>query len=71
MKHFCSTSVISYSIAFRSSKIAVSFDFQGIGLDKLLFYDYIMPKINIVRKEIAVRFSFKLIFSLTVLLQLV
>lgn len=37
------------------ARIAVSFDVQGIGLGKLLFYDYIMPKIDIVRREIAVR----------------
>lgn len=37
------------------ARIAVSFDFQNVGLGKLLFYDYIMPRINIVKNEIAVR----------------
>lgn len=37
------------------ARIAVAFDMQGIGIGKLLFYDYIVPKINIVRKQIAVR----------------
>lgn len=36
------------------SRIAVEFDFQGNGLGKILFYDYIIPKIKKVSKIIAI-----------------
>lgn len=37
------------------ARIAVAYDFQGKGLGKKLFYDYILPKINSVESMIAVR----------------
>lgn len=36
------------------ARIAVEFDFQGNGLGKIVFYDYIMPKIREVSKIIAI-----------------
>lgn len=36
------------------ARIAVYFDFQGNGLGKILFYDYIIPKIKKVSKIIAI-----------------
>lgn len=36
------------------ARIAVDFDFQGNGLGKVLFYDYIIPKIKEVGKIIAI-----------------
>lgn len=36
------------------ARIAVEYDFQGNGLGKVLFYDYILPKIKEIAKIVAI-----------------
>ena len=37
------------------ARIAVEFDFQNMGMGKILFYDYILPKIEKIESLIAIR----------------
>jgi len=37
------------------SRIAVEYDFQGSGLGKAMFYDYILPKVEIVEQLVAIK----------------